>query len=184
MLITAFLLSIIIILLIMLTFVWPPDSPWAPRWRTRRGVARKALKLAALTPKDKLYELGCGDGEVIVSAAQDFGAHAVGIEIDPTRFWVSKFRVWKNELSKKVSVVRKDFKKVNLSSATVVYMYLVPAAMKRNLPKLKKELRPGTKILSYRYKIPLDKNERNIVFEDQDKRAKVYLYLVKSTGKD
>ena len=179
---SVFLLVLIVLLLIMLTFVWPPDSPWAPRWRTRRSDARKALKLASLSKNDTLYELGCGDGEVILSAAQDFGSQAVGIEIDPTRFFISKFRVWRNGMSKKVTVVRKDFKKIDLSAATVVYMYLVPAALKRNLPKLKDELRTGAKILSYRYRIPLDKNEKNIVFEKEDKRAKVYLYTVKSTG--
>ncbi len=150
----------IIILIVLFTFVWPPDSPWSPWWRTRKRVARKACRLAEITDKDVVYELGSGDGEFILTAANEFRAKkAVGIEIDYSRYFIS---VTRNYFKKrKVKFVRKDFKKVKLNDATVVYFYLVPAVIKRIMPKLKKELKPGTKIISYRYEVPLEHKKQD-----------------------
>lgn len=162
---------IIIILLVLLTFVWPPDSPWSPWWRTNRDTARVACNLAGISKKDIVYELGSGDGEFILTAAKEFHAKkAVGIEIEYTRYFVSQIRK-KISKSKKAKFVRADFKKVNLSDATVIYFYLVPAVIKRILPKLKKELRPGTRIISYRYQVPLSLSK-------QDKKYKMFLYKI------
>ncbi len=161
----------IIVLLIILTFVWPPDSPWSPWWRTNKKVARAAAKLAGISSKDIVYELGSGDGEFILAAVSEFGAKkGVGIEIEHTRYIISKI---KKQISKveNVEFVRKDFKEVKLTEATVVYFYLVPAVIKRILPKLKKELKPGTKIVSLKYKVPLE-----VVKED--KKNKLYLYKI------
>lgn len=145
----------IIILLIVLTFVWPPDSPWSPWWRTSRSVARSACRLAKVTKKDIVFELGSGDGEFILTASGEYGCKkAVGIEIDYTRYFISKMRK-RLEKADKAEFIRKDFKKVNLNNSTVVYFYLVPKVIKRIMPKLKRELRPGTRIVSYRYKVPL-----------------------------
>ena len=167
---------IIIILLILLTFVWPPDSPWSPWWRTDKNTARVACKLAGVSKKDIVYELGSGDGEFILMASREFGAKATGIEIDYTRYWISMIRkkIWEIRGMREiggVKFVRKDFKKVNLSDATVVYFYLVPAVIKGIMPKLKKELRPGTKIISYRYEVPLPLSKK-------DKKNKMYLYKI------
>lgn len=143
-----------LILLVLLTFVWPPDSPWSPWWRTNKRVAVSACKLAKITNNDVVYELGSGDGEFTLTAASEFGCRkAVGIEIDYTRFLISKI---KRNITKieNAEFIRSDFKKVNLKNATVVYFYLVPAVIKRILPKLEKELRPGTRIVSYKYKFP------------------------------
>ncbi len=162
-------LFLVLILLIILTFVWPPDSPWSPWWRTSRKVARIACRLAGVSKKDVVYELGSGDGEFILTASKEFKAKkAIGIEIDYTRYLISKFKNQRVK-SKNVVFIRSDFKKVKLNDATVVYLYLVPAVIKRIMPKLKKELRPGTKIMSYRYKMPL-----KLV----DKKSGIYLYKI------
>ena len=148
-------LLLIVALLILLTFVWPPDSPWSPWWRTDKKTARVACKLANVSKKDIVYELGSGDGEFILTAANEFHAKkAVGIEIDHTRYYVSKIKK-KFGSVKNANFIRSDFKKIKINDATVVYFYLVPAVIKRIMPKLKKELRPGTKIVSYRYEVPL-----------------------------
>lgn len=145
----------IFILLILLSFVWPPDSPWSPWWRTNKKVAKAACRLAKITNKDIVYELGSGDGEFILTAGSDFRAKkAVGIEIDHTRYLVSILKQKTRDV-KNVKFIRRDFKKVKLNDATVVYFYLVPAVIKRIMPKLKTELKPGTKIVSFRYKVPL-----------------------------
>lgn len=159
----------IIFLLIVLTFVWPPDSPWSPWWRTSRKVARLACKLAKVSSKDIVYELGSGDGEFILTASGEFSCKkSVGIEIDYTRFYISKL---KKRLRKtdKAKFLRMDFKKAKLNEATVVYFYLVPKVIKRIMPKLKEELQPGTRIISYRYKVPLKLVE---------KQTGLYLYKI------
>ena len=170
-----FLLAILFCLLAILSFIWPPDSPWSPRWRTKRKVAREVLKFVNLSKKDVLYELGSGDGEVVLSAVQDFGAKAVGIEIDPVRYLVSVIRVWLARLENEIKLIRKDFKKVNLSSATVVYLYLVPAGMARLLPQFKKELKKGTLVISYRYEVPhSDKSPLKLFKKDMKNGYFVY----------
>lgn len=162
---------IIIFLFILLSFVWPPDSPWSPWWRTNKKVSRAACKLAGITKKDIVYELGSGDGEFILCASNDYGVKkAVGIEIDYSRYFISVIRkLFSN--SKNAKFIRADFKRINLSDATVVYFYLVPAVIKRIMPKLLKELKPGTKILSYRYKVPLKLVSKN--------EERIYLYEIK-----
>jgi len=173
---------LIVVLLILLTFVWPPDSPWSPWWRTDQKTARAACKLANISDKDIVYELGSGDGEFILTAASEFHAKkAIGIEIDHSRYYVSKLRrhIMASPLGGKkkmgnvtrATFVRSDFKNVNISDATVVYFYLVPAVIKRIMPKLKKELKPGTRIVSYRYVTSLKLTR-------EDKKNNIYIYKI------
>lgn len=153
-------LFFIVILLVILTFVWPPDSPWSPWWRTNKIVATKACKLADISKKDTVYELGSGDGEFILTAATEFHSKkAIGIEIDHTRFLIASLKKRIRGVDN-AFFIRKDFKQVNLSGANVVYLYLVPAVIERILPKLKKELKPGTRVISYRYKMPLPNGKK------------------------
>lgn len=159
----------IVLLLVFLTLVWPPDSPWSPWWRTNKKVARAACRLAGVSKKDTVYELGSGDGEFILVAAKEFNAKkAAGIEIEHIRHFLSKIRL---SLSNRngIKFIRKNFYDVDLSSATIVYVYLVPRALNKLLPKLKKELKPGTKIVSYKYKMKLKVVRKN-------KENKLYLY--------
>ena len=164
-------LIIVIFLFIILTFVWPPDSPWSPWWRTTRKVARAACKLAGISNNDIVFELGSGDGEFTLVSAKEFHSKkSIGIEVEHTRYFTSKIkRIIRN--IKNAQFVRKDFKTVNLSKATIVYFYLVPAVINRILPKLKKELKPGTKIVSLKYTVPLKLIKK-------DKKNELYLYEI------
>lgn len=150
----------VIFLLVMLSMVWPPDSPWAPWWRTTNVKARVGLKLAEVTKDDVVYDLGCGDGRVVILAAKEFGTKGVGVEIDPLRFLLANFLVRKNKVSKKVKIIRKNFFEQDLSDATVVFLYLIPKTLERLKPKLLKELKPNARIVTYKYRInlPLVKN--------------------------
>ena len=150
--------------------VWPPDSPWSPWWRTNRKTARRALSLAKLSKKDIVYELGSGEGIVLITAAKEFGARGVGIEIDPLRFYISELLVWKSGLRNKIKLKKGNFFELNISDASVVFVYLVPKTLKKLLPKFKKELRKGTKIVSYRYEIDL-----RILKEDRKNKIRVYV---------
>lgn len=142
--------------------VWPPGSPWAPWWRTNKKTARAICELAGISKEDIVYDLGCGDGTFLVTSAKEFGAKAVGIEIDPLRFLISKIRIALNNLSSKVTVKRKSFFDEDISKATVVVVYLIPKTLEKLLPKFKKELKKGTKIVSYKYPLGIKDHELRI----------------------
>lgn len=169
--INSILLGIIVSLLLVLSAVWPPDSPWSPWWRTNKKIARAMCRLAKVGKDDIVYDLGSGDGTALVVAAKEFGAKGVGIEIDPLRSFISSMLLHSNKLSDKVQIKRKNFFDVDISDATVVFVYLVPKALNRLLPKFKKELKKETRIVSYKYNIALP--EAKI-----DEKNKLSLYVV------
>lgn len=166
------LLFVITFLLVMLSWVWPPDSPWAPWWRTNKKTALAICKLAAIDKNDIVYDLGCGDGTAVITAAKDFGAKAVGVEIDPMRFLIAKFRVMVSGLSKRINIKRKNLFNENLSEASVVVVYLVPKTLNQLVPKFKKELKKGTKIVSFRYEI------EGLKVSKYDKKNNLRVYMV------
>lgn len=149
------LIFIILFLLLLLSMVWPPDSPWAPWWRTSKKTARAMCKLAKVKKGDLIYDLGSGDGTALMIAAKEFGATGVGIEIDPIRYLISLILLNINGVSGKVKVIRGNFFEQNFEKADVVFVYLVPKALERLLPKFKKELKKGTRIVSFKYEISM-----------------------------
>lgn len=159
----------ILFLLFILSWVWPPDSPWAPWWRTNKKTALAICKLAAVKDGDIVYDLGCGDGEVLITTAEKFDIKGVGIEIDPLRFIFASLRVKFGKVSNKVKIKRANFWGEDISEASIIIVYLVPATLKKLLDKFKK-LKKGTKIVSYRYEIPQMKPVK------KDNVNKLYLY--------
>ena len=158
---------ILIILLFLLSMLWPPDSPWSPWWRTDHRLARIQCKLAKIGKDDVVYDLGCGDGTLLITAVTEYGARGVGVEIDPLRVFIAQGRVLLKGLGKKLTIKRKNFFDVEVSEATVVVMYLIPKTLGRLKPKLLKELKPGTRIITFVYKIDLPmiaKDEKNEVY--------------------
>jgi cyclopropane fatty-acyl-phospholipid synthase-like methyltransferase len=151
--------------------VWPPDSPWAPWWRTNKKTALAICRLAKVKKGDLIYDLGSGDGTALITAAKKFGANGVGIEIDPLRYWISKIRIQRNELSKRIKVIKQNFFKQDIKAADVVFVYLVPKALEKLLPKFKKELKKGTRIVSYVYEI-------NLPLKEYDKKNRIRLYII------
>ena len=170
MLIYILLIAVILFLLFLLSMIWPPDSPWAPWWRTNSKTAKAICKLAKINKKDIVCDLGCGDGEVLIQAVK-LGAKGVGIEIDPLRYFVAKLRFLKNNLSKEIIIKRDNFFNQDISNATVIIVYLVPKTLDRLLPKFKKELKKGTRIVSFRYKI-------NMPLRSFDKKNNIRLYII------
>ncbi len=160
----------IILLLFLLSMIWPPDSPWSPWWRTSGRIARIQCKLAKVGKDDIVYDMGCGDGTALLTAAK-LGAKGVGIEIDPLRYWVAKIRFLFNKKSASLKIVRKNFFDVNLSEATVIIAYLIPKTLARLKPKFLKELKPGTRIVTFVYKIDLP-------MIAQDEKNEVYVYEI------
>lgn len=171
MLINIFFVFVIIFCLIAISWIWPPNSPWAPWWRTKKNTAKAAFKLANLSKKDVVYELGSGEGTALIVAAKNFGARGVGIEIEPFRLMLSKFTIKRLDLEKIVQLKKANFFEENLSEATVIYVYLVPKTLDKLIPKFRKELKGGTKIISYKYQM-------NLPLKKQDKRNELYLYVI------
>ena len=151
--------------------VWPPDSPWAPWWRTSKKTARAMCNLAKVTKEDEVYDLGSGEGTALLIAAKEFGAKGVGVEIDPIRFIFSKFILKKNGLSNKVTINRGNLFDQDISKADAVFVYLVPKTLERLLPKFKKELKKGTRIISYKYEV-------NLPLKKYDKKNEIRLYII------
>lgn len=164
-------LLIVLILLVPLSWIWPPNSPWAPWWRTSTDIARKGFEMANVNDKDIVYELGSGEATALIVAVKKFGAKGVGIEIDPIRFYLSRFTIWRKGLNKHITLKRGNFFDEDLSDATVLYLYLVPKTLNRLIPKFKKELKKGTPIISYKY-------EMNLPIEKEDKQNELRLYII------
>lgn len=165
------LLLIIVFLFLLLSMFWPPDSPWAPWWRTSKKIARAMCRLAKVGKDDIVYDLGSGDGTALIVAAKEFGAKGVGIEIDPLRAFISSMLLRSNRLLNRVKIVRKNFFDVDISEASVVFVYLVPKTLGRLKPKLLKELKSGTLLVSYRYKI-------NLPLIAYDKKNNIFLHKI------
>lgn len=152
--------------------IWPPDSPWAPWWRTSGRIARAMCKLARIGKQDIIYDLGSGDGTALITAASLYGARGVGIEIDPLRAYFSMTRTRLERVEGKVKILQKNFFDVSIADATVVFVYLVPKALLRLKPKFASELKPGTRIVSFRYQIPY------LPLKEKDDLHQIYLYTV------
>lgn len=159
------------ILLLLLSAVWPPDSPWSPWWKTYKNAGRAIIKLGNIKSSDKVYELGSGDGEFLLLVAKEVGSQCVGIEIDPFRDAIARVRSKLSKLDKKITFKKKNFYEEDLKNADVVYVYLIPRVLKKLIPKFKKELKKGTRIISYRYKMDLP-------LVKEDKVNKLYLYKI------
>lgn len=167
---------IILFLLYILSMVWPPDSPWAPWWQMPKNIIRTMYKMVGLTKKDVVYELGCGTADAMVIANNEFGAKAIGIEIDPFRIFLAKINIQKNNAT--VRLIKDNFFNIDLSDATVLIIYLVPKALGRLSPKLFKELKKGTRIVSYKYKFPAEVNSKKLQLVKEDKKNEIYFYKI------
>lgn len=172
------LLVVIPFLLVILSMLWPPDSPWSPWWTTKPEIARKMCQLAGVNSKSLIYDLGCGTGTALVVAAREFGATGVGIEIDPLRFLNAKWNFWRFKVNKKIKLIRANFFSVSLAPSTVLFIYLIPKALKALTPKFLQELKSGTILISYVYPMPIElfKGKLKLVKEDKQNKILVYKY--------
>ena len=144
-------------------------APWVP---TPYKTINKMLKLAKVKPGDIVYDLGSGDGRVIIEAARSFGAKAVGIEIDPLRFMWTKARIFLLGLSNNVNVLLGNFFNIDISDADVVTIYLLQGTNVKLIDKFIRELRPGTRIVSNTFTLP----ELKII--NHDEKSKIYVYII------
>jgi ribosomal protein L11 methylase PrmA len=151
--------------------------PYVP---TPYAVVRAMLKLANTSPQDVVYDLGCGDGRILLIAAKEFGVKkAVGIEKDPERYKVALTRIREEGLENKVEIRLGDFFDENISDATVVTIFLLTSVNELLKPKFERELKPGTRIVSHEFRIPGWRPERVIDVRDENGLSHiVYLYVL------
>jgi len=114
----------------------------------------KIIDMANLKPGETLYDLGCGDGRILIAAAQRYKIKAVGIEISEHMAKTAVEKVKKAGLQSQVTVIHGNFMKTDLSPANVVTLYLATAANDTLRPNLERYLRPNTRVVSYDYPIP------------------------------
>jgi len=126
----------------------------APFVATPPDVARQMLIQAELKPEETVYDLGSGDGRVVIMAAQEFGAEAVGIELREDLVKRALQRVSELHLERRVKIVHDDLFRIDTSSADVVTLYLTTSANKKVRPKLEADLKLGTRIVSHNYEMP------------------------------
>jgi predicted O-methyltransferase YrrM len=125
-----------------------PDVPYVP---TDERVVAEMLKVAKVKKSDVLYDLGSGDGRIVITAARRFGTRGTGVDIDPERVREAQENAEKAGVSDRVRFIHGDLFEMDLRDATVVTLYLLPAVNLKLRPKLLRELRPGTRVVSHNY---------------------------------
>jgi len=141
---------------------------------TPKLIVRAMLQLAALRRGETLYDLGAGDGRIIIEAAREFGARAVGIEIDPK--WINRIKERLAATNSKAELIEANFFTVNLTSADVITIYLSDSANARLAPKLGSELKEGSRVVSLDYGLPGWIPRREVEVSASGIVRKLYLY--------
>jgi tRNA G37 N-methylase Trm5 len=126
----------------------PPDVIFVP---TPQEVVDAMLKLAKVTKNDVVYDLGSGDGRIPITAAKTYGARGVGIDIDPVRIKEANENLRAAGVGDRVKFLNQDLFTSNIGEATVVTLYLLPTLNLKLLPKLNKDLKPGTRVVSHAF---------------------------------
>jgi predicted O-methyltransferase YrrM len=125
-----------------------PDVPYVP---THNSIVDEMLAMARVGPNDVLYDLGSGDGRIVIAAARKFGTRGVGYDIDPDRIREANANARRAGVTGKVRFVQGDIFEASIKDATVVTLYLLPDINLRLRPKLLRELKPGTRVVSHNY---------------------------------
>jgi precorrin-6B methylase 2 len=149
----------------------PGDVPYVP---TAQLIVDAMLELAQVKKNDVLYDLGSGDGRIPITAAQKFGTRGVGVDIDPERIQESNANAKKAGVSDRVRFIQQDMFKTDLRDATVVTLFLLPDVNLKLRPKLLKELKPGTRIVSHSF----DMGDWKPVRTMQVGGTTIYLWIV------
>src|SRR5438128_1528456 len=147
------------------------DVPYVP---TSNEVVEGMLKLAAVQKTDTVYDLGCGDGRIVIMAAKRYGAHGVGIDINLDRIQEARANAKQARVENLVTFEEGDLFAADIRNATVVTLYLLPDVNLRLRPKLLADLKPGTRVVSHSFDMGDWKPEK----EESVDGANIYLWTV------
>ena len=139
----------------------PPNSPFVP---STTPAVETMLKMAGVTRQDVVYDLGCGDGRIVIAAAKTYGAHGVGMDIDPKLIQQARAAAKKAHVEKLVRFEVADLFKADIHDATVVTVFLLPETNKLLRPKLLAELKPGTRVVANTFDFGDWKPDKKITF--------------------
>jgi SAM-dependent methyltransferase len=162
-----------------------PEVPYVP---TTDEAVQAMLKLADVKKTDVVYDLGCGDGRIVIAAAKKYGARGVGIDINPERIKEAKENAKKAGVADLVRFEENDLFKADIHEASVVTLFLLPDVNLRLRPKLLKELKPGTRIVSNTFDMDDWKADKEEILEGGDSRHggglshKFFLWVVPQRG--
>ena len=149
-----------------------------PYVQTPHEVVAQMLRLAGVGRNDVVYDLGSGDGRLVIAAARDFGARGVGVEIDPRLVAQSVESARRAGVGDRVTFREHDLFQTDLADATVVTLYLSPALNLRLRPKLLRELRTGARIVSHDFDMGDWPPARALRIDVRDRASQVYLWVV------
>ena len=149
-----------------------------PYVQTPHEVVTQMLRLAGVDRNDVVYDLGSGDGRLVIAAARDFGARGVGVEIDPRLVARSVESARRAGVGDRVTFREQDLFQTDLADATVVTLYLSPALNLRLRPKLLRELRAGARIVSHDFDMGDWPPARALRIDVRERASQVYLWVV------
>jgi ubiquinone/menaquinone biosynthesis C-methylase UbiE len=136
-----------------------PDVPYVP---TPQTVVDEMLKIAAVSKDDIVYDLGSGDGRIVITAAKQYQARGVGVDINPERIKEANANAQQAGVTDRVKFIEQDLFETDLKEASVVTLYLLPEVNLRLRPKLWRELKPGTRVVSHSFDMGDWKPEKTV----------------------
>ncbi len=150
----------------------------APYYPTPETIVEKMLQIGELQPGEKMFDLGSGDGRIVIMAAQKFGADATGIEMDNDLFKQSMEKIKRLALDKRARIINGDIMKQDYSSANLLTVYLLPGSNDKVRPLLEKQLKKGTRIVAHDFEFSGWTAEKTEHIEDdgEGRSHTVYLY--------
>jgi protein-L-isoaspartate O-methyltransferase len=141
-------------------------------------VVQKMLEVAKVQPDDVVYDLGSGDGRIVIMATQKFGAHAVGVELNSGLYEKSSQRIRELGLQDRAQIIHENMFEVNVRHATVVTLYLLTAVNERLRPMLERQLRSGARIVSHDFQVPGWQPAQTVeVTSENGVTSKIFLYI-------
>lgn len=139
-------------------------------------VVRKMLEYAELKPGETLYDLGSGDGRIVIMAAQEFGASGIGIELNKRLLNEAIRKGEELRLGDRVKFINDNLFNVDLNPADVVTMYLTTGANEKVRPKMERELRTGARVVTHDFSIPGWEEAKNLRFREEYRTHTIFLY--------
>ena len=170
------------LLVCLLVSLAAPQVPRAPFVATPPDVVDRMLALASVTSRDVVYDLGCGDGRIVIAAAQKFGARGVGVDLDPARIADAQRNAARAQVEHLVTFRLQDVLDTDVSEATVVTLYLLSAQNVALRPMLTRQLRPGARIVSHNFAMGDWDPDTVEVFRSADGQSRT-LYLWRTDGR-
>jgi len=165
----------------------PPRELDVPYLPTTEPAVVAMLKLAGVKSTDVVYDLGCGDGRIVIAAAKEFGAHGVGIDLNPQRIQEANANAEKAGVKDKVRFVEGDLFTADIHDATVVTLFLLTSVNQRLRPKLQADLKPGTRVVSNTFDMGDWKPDKEATVGGTDDGAyfsrKLYLWTIPPRGR-